>query len=208
MELPVNKHQMKRMQSYDAFIQAALQVIAEKGYMHTSIEDIATTAGYSKAAFYVHFKSKDDFLAAFTQNLIQEFIDRFLSSFILQEDWTASVRHGIRLFIELAERDQWCLIFFEFYQIALRDEEVRSKLQLHYANWARFLAELLDKISSRNGLRWQTDSHTIASLIMALLDGYNLQRNILSAPVDAQHIEEAVIRLLRAWVLPEASKEG
>lgn len=45
-------------------MQAALGCIAEKGVERTSIGDIRVAAGLSTGAIYVHFKDKDDLVAA------------------------------------------------------------------------------------------------------------------------------------------------
>jgi len=42
----------------------ALQLFIEKGYDKTSLREIAERLGYSKAAVYYHFASKDDILGA------------------------------------------------------------------------------------------------------------------------------------------------
>ncbi|SFB26954.1 transcriptional regulator, TetR family [Lentibacillus halodurans] len=43
-------------------IEAGMKLFAEKGYHMTSIEEIASEAGVSKGAFYLHFESKKDFI--------------------------------------------------------------------------------------------------------------------------------------------------
>ncbi|MBM7095343.1 TetR/AcrR family transcriptional regulator [Bacillus sp. H-16] len=41
----------------------ATQLIAEKGFKGTTVSEVVKAAGYTQAAFYLHFKSKDDLLA-------------------------------------------------------------------------------------------------------------------------------------------------
>ncbi|WP_164667611.1 TetR/AcrR family transcriptional regulator [Virgibacillus doumboii] len=43
-------------------IEAGMKLFAEKGYHSTSIQEIASEAGVSKGAFYLHFLSKEDFI--------------------------------------------------------------------------------------------------------------------------------------------------
>ena len=47
-----------------------LEVFHEKGYYHTSLDDILKELDLSKGAFYHHFKSKEDFFLHIVQNLI------------------------------------------------------------------------------------------------------------------------------------------
>lgn len=43
-------------------IETAIHLFAQKGYYSTSIQEIASEAGISKGAFYLHFESKDQLL--------------------------------------------------------------------------------------------------------------------------------------------------
>ena len=51
----------------------AFQLFMEKGYEHTSIQDIIDhLGGLSKGAIYHHFKSKEDILIAVTDRMASE----------------------------------------------------------------------------------------------------------------------------------------
>jgi AcrR family transcriptional regulator len=47
-----------------AIIETAINLFAQKGFSSTSVQEIASEAGISKGAFYLHFKSKDALLLA------------------------------------------------------------------------------------------------------------------------------------------------
>src|ERR1700688_2524190 len=49
-----------RHESKTKLLNAALQVIREKGYSATRIEDVCEAAGLTKGSFFHHFKSKED----------------------------------------------------------------------------------------------------------------------------------------------------
>src|ERR1700733_8982128 len=42
-------------------LDAALDVIRERGFSATSVDDLCQTAGVTKGAFFHHFRSKEDF---------------------------------------------------------------------------------------------------------------------------------------------------
>lgn len=48
----------------DAILDAAFHAFATYGYRRTTMEDIASGAGLSRTALYVHFRSKDDIFRA------------------------------------------------------------------------------------------------------------------------------------------------
>ena len=47
----------------------ALELFAEQGYEKTSLREIAERLGVTKAALYYHFKSKEDIVRSFTEEL-------------------------------------------------------------------------------------------------------------------------------------------
>lgn len=65
-----NKHPE---QTINLILDVALRLFMEKGYEHTSIQDIINQlGGLSKGAIYHHFKSKEDILVAVTDRMTEE----------------------------------------------------------------------------------------------------------------------------------------
>src|SRR5271156_1250658 len=57
----------------ERILAVALELIAEKGFAATSTREISERLGFSKAALYYHFRTKDQLLSA----LLKPSIDRF-----------------------------------------------------------------------------------------------------------------------------------
>ncbi len=57
------------------FVAIAADLFAEQGFAATSLDDIAASAGYSKAAVLYHFGSKDDLLVAVLDSHIDQVSD-------------------------------------------------------------------------------------------------------------------------------------
>jgi len=76
----------KQRQEREALIlQVAEEVLMEKGYYETSIEEIAARVGIAKGTVYLHFPSKEDLVFAIFERDMQklaEFIDGTVSSSI------------------------------------------------------------------------------------------------------------------------------
>ena len=65
-----NKHPEETV---DLILDASFRLFMEKGYEHTSIQDIINRlGGLSKGAIYHHFKSKEDILLAVTNRMTEE----------------------------------------------------------------------------------------------------------------------------------------
>nr|WP_259548783.1 TetR family transcriptional regulator [Heyndrickxia oleronia] len=60
----------KSEEKYDKILQAAIQVISEKGYENTSISDIVKSAGIAQGTFYLYFPSKSSLIPAIADHLL------------------------------------------------------------------------------------------------------------------------------------------
>ena len=70
MDMARNKHPEETV---NLILAAATRLFMEKGYEHTSIQDIIDNlGGLSKGAIYHHFKSKEDILEAVTNRMNEE----------------------------------------------------------------------------------------------------------------------------------------
>jgi AcrR family transcriptional regulator len=54
----------QRMETRRSLVDAARRNFADRGYASTTIEEIARSAGASRATFYLHFKTKNDIVEA------------------------------------------------------------------------------------------------------------------------------------------------
>jgi AcrR family transcriptional regulator len=74
----------KQRQEREALIlQAAEEVLMEKGYYETSIDEIAARVGIAKGTVYLHFPSKEDLVIAIFERDMQQllqYIDTTMSS--------------------------------------------------------------------------------------------------------------------------------
>lgn len=60
-------------------LDAAAQLIIHYGYDKTSVSDIATAAGISKGAIYLHFASKDELFAALLYREVQSYAEHWFA---------------------------------------------------------------------------------------------------------------------------------
>src|SRR5207302_2286127 len=74
----------KQRQEREALIlQAAEEVLAEKGYHETSMDEIAARVGIAKGTVYLHFPSKEDLVVALYEGNVQKMsqaVEAILSS--------------------------------------------------------------------------------------------------------------------------------
>jgi AcrR family transcriptional regulator len=80
---PLTLKERQRQEREQLILQAADDLLLEKGYHDTSIDDIAARVGISKGTVYLHFASKDDLVFALLERgmrQLQDTLDDILSS--------------------------------------------------------------------------------------------------------------------------------
>ncbi len=64
----------------------AIRLFKEKGYDNVSINEIAEACEITKAGFYYHFKSKDELISGYYNNIYQKMPDNFLDALMLKSN--------------------------------------------------------------------------------------------------------------------------
>jgi AcrR family transcriptional regulator len=69
-----------KRETREALIAAALAEFVAHGIDVPSLDAICARAGYTRGAFYVHFRDRDDLLAAVVEHVLGAFIDTVIAS--------------------------------------------------------------------------------------------------------------------------------
>ncbi len=72
----VGRRERKRELTKQGLINAAIGLLAAKGYDETTIDDIVAAADVAKVTFYYYFKSKEEIILEIKENTVQEVLGR------------------------------------------------------------------------------------------------------------------------------------
>jgi AcrR family transcriptional regulator len=167
-------------------IQAAQRLIAARGVEKTSMRDIAEEAGITTGAIYYYYKSKEDLLydimdyaMAITVNIMEMRKESAPPPDQLLDEIARQVTQ--RLKGDSVRR----LRFYLAYQAALGSDELRQKFAADYAAQAGRTAQLFNYVFSTDP---QPQDKYLAILMIAALDGINLQQFIGALPVGSAEL--------------------
>lgn len=160
----------KRFQILDA----AAELIAEKGFVQTSVDDVIAKAGLSgKSHFYHYFKSKDALGHEVLARQFDVLADRGLA--ILREE-SLDPMERLHVFIDSvvamqAERGGRGASPFGALatEMASMDEGFRVQIARVFRSWTEEIAGLLTKVQDR--LEEDSDPLRLARFIVATLEG-------------------------------------
>jgi len=72
---PRSLKEKQRQEREELILQAAEEVLTEKGYYDTSVDEIASRVGIAKGTVYLHFPSKEDLVIAILERNAQKLVD-------------------------------------------------------------------------------------------------------------------------------------
>lgn len=97
---------MTAPQRRSAILTAAMEVFAAHGYHGSSLDEIAVTAGISKALIYEHFSSKKELHAELMATHVAELFARLQANAVKGETGEDRLRGGIDAFLSFVEENR------------------------------------------------------------------------------------------------------
>ena len=168
-------------------IEAAQRLIARQGVEKTSMRDIAAEAGLTTGAIYYYYPSKEallydvmDHATAITANIIEMLQGAPAAPGAVLDEIKRQVT--ARLLTDSSTRR---LRYYLAYQAALGDEALREKFAADYAAQAERTANLFNYVFSTER---KPQDLPLAVIMVAALDGINLQQFIGALPVDVEQL--------------------
>jgi AcrR family transcriptional regulator len=182
MSTPQSKSQLRRQQqkeqTYQDLVAAAFTIFCARGYTDATLDEIATTAGYTKGAVYAHFASKDAlFLAVF---------DRFFANHLGETAEQSFLQ-------DVAKHRSWYVAITEFVGYAIRHEAVRGDLAQRYRHLHATILQRLPPSERAQEIGWA---------IIALSHGMTLLAYILPTLEMGEHYDELLARLMMSSNAP------
>ncbi|GGL61630.1 hypothetical protein GCM10010129_01490 [Streptomyces fumigatiscleroticus] len=157
--------QRKRRLVSDELSEAALQMLALKGFDLVTIDEIAAAAGVSKRTFFRYFASKEDVVVRFLADLGSG-IRAELAARPVQEPPSVALRHAVLAAMAVcADRSDHADRALVVVRLILRTPALRARFLEHQAQWRDDLAT---ELAQRLGLDPGTDLYPRLAAGMAL----------------------------------------
>jgi AcrR family transcriptional regulator len=181
-------------------VQAAAQLVAEKGAAAMSLDDVGQRAHASRGQLYHYFDDRDD--------LIRAVVNATTDSVLLAQDelldhldtW-AGIDRWFRALVALQEEREargGCPIGSLVGQLAERDPLARAGLADGFERWETHLRDGLERMQARGRLSANADPATLATATMALLQGGLLLTQVRRDPKQLRTALAAAAILLRS----------
>ncbi|MGP0052550.1 MAG: TetR/AcrR family transcriptional regulator [Solirubrobacteraceae bacterium] len=180
-------------------IQAAAEVVAERGAAAMSLDEVGVRASASRSQLYHYFEDRDDLLRAVidaTTSAVLAAQDELLSEL---DSWAGIDRWFAALEAIQRHREArgGCPIGSLVGQLAERDPLARVALADGFDRWEMHLRDGLQRMRAAGSLASDADPSRLATATMALLQGGLLLAQVRRDPDQLQIALDAARSLLR-----------
>ncbi|MCY7836036.1 TetR family transcriptional regulator [Bacillus haynesii] len=158
---------------YEKILQAAIEVISEKGLDKASISDIVKKAGTAQGTFYLYFSSKNALIPAIAENLLTHTLDHIKS----KVDGTMSFWTALNIMIDetfnMTELHQDIIVLC---YSGLAFDHSMEKWEAIYQPYYSWLEGLIEKAVEKNevipdiNVRWT--ARTIINFVENIAERY------------------------------------
>lgn len=186
-----------KAETREALINAGIELFSEKGLDLPSLDEICARAGYTRGAFYVHFKDREELLAA----VIDRVLGVFMDVVIAQGDGQADLRLTIERFIGYATAGmvpfmgQNSLAFHRLMEARHRSAPIAERVNHAFTNAVQRVAVAARDGQEVNVVRDDVTPEAIGNLLVAAAIGLT---SLIDAgvPVNVQDVLSAALRVL------------
>lgn len=158
-----------------AILDAAWQLVAQRGYHQVRVQDIARVCGTSTGTVHYHFPGKDDVLREALRYSVEMAFERQATQLKQIDD----ARKRLLALVELQlptggqVRDEWS-IWLQFWAQACLDPDLRPVHNAFYARWIETVERIVRR-GQRQGIFRDVDPRVFARHLTSATDGAAIQ---------------------------------
>lgn len=176
----------------EALIAAAMELFLEEGLSGPSLDAICAEAGFTRGAFYVHFGTRDDLIAAVVESAMGGFIDAMITQGetdipTVVRTFAAAVHAGAFPFGQVRGH--------QIIEACVRSPKLRAKYVELLERARERLRDAARRGQEAGTLRADVDPSAVAQILLALVLGVQTATE-LGVPYDVDRASEDVLRML------------
>ncbi len=181
----------------DALLRAGLAELVEHGLDTPSLDAICARAGFTRGAFYVHFKDRDDFLVAVTDWVLSNVVDA-----IVGVEGETDLGEVVQRFAAYAGRQElpgvgsFPISAHRVFEAIARSEQLRRRFDGVVAEAVERVGKLVERAQANGKIRGGLDGRSVAAMIVAMGVGVTSLRDA-GVQLKAVDVASDLLTLLR-----------
>jgi TetR/AcrR family transcriptional regulator, transcriptional repressor for nem operon len=190
---------VKGQRTRERIVQAAAELVAEKGAMAMSLDDVGTRAAASRSQLYHYFENRADLIRAVVSATSDAIVGGQDELLLDVADWSGLERWMDALVAMQVQRQArgGCPLGSLAGQLAERDPQARAALAEGLGRWQDSIRSTLEALQARGELRDDADPAALAATTMALIQGGLLLTQVRRDPQQLRAALDDALTLLR-----------
>jgi AcrR family transcriptional regulator len=185
---PFSRQRARTEATRRKLLAAAEKLFARDGFEAARLEDIAFLAGYTRGAFYAHFKSKEDIFFALLEDWVSRRIAEVTALLSQHESPAKRLRALREHYAQIAKDRRLALLSLEFKLFAIRHPEAHDRLRARQRRFRACGAELLLGVASSMGRSLPISGTATAAGLNALSNALLLEHLVDHATFSAAEV--------------------
>ncbi|MGD0375172.1 MAG: TetR/AcrR family transcriptional regulator [Streptosporangiaceae bacterium] len=198
---PVRARRPGRAAVRRRLLDAALEVFAEYGFASANLDQVAAAAGLTKGAIYSNFTSKDDLFFAMMKDQALNRVEAVRTVL----GGTSPGTHGEQTLHDIGrlltgaftEQQEWQLVFLDFWQRAVRDDDVRAQFVAHRRALRAAIADPVEQILGQAHALGELTVDDVVTVVLALNNGLAIEQYVDPDLVSDDLFGRVLAQLLR-----------
>lgn len=182
-------------------VQAAIELISEKGLAGLTMNEVGTKAGYSRGLAHTHFGSKEKLLAECLEQLSRDFnVQR------KKDGSDTSGIHGIYSLVDAyTQRPEDAVkriraMFFIVLDSSVADSPLYGFVHDYNEKNLAYVEFKLNEAKDLGQIRPDVETRSAAFIIMSLLRGISVHR-LNKADMDPAAVKGEILRMMGEWLI-------
>lgn len=192
--------EQRREESISRMVQAAIELIADKGVAGLTMAEVGIKAGYSRGLAHLHFGSKEKLLSDCLECLAREF-----NAHRKKGGGDTSGIHGIYSLVDAYTQRQGDAIkriramFFIVLDSSVADSPLYAFVHDYNEKNMAYAEFKLNEAKALGQIQPHVDTRSAAFIIMSLLRGISMHR-LNDAAMDPIAVKNEILRMVKEWL--------
>lgn len=181
-----------------ALIEAAYQLLAEKGFEQLRTRDVAARVGVNIATLHYYFARKEDLIQSVVEYLFKQFMTAYLpdSAFTMSTPLEQIRGEFAETGYLLREKPEMFVVMNELILRSLHDLSIQAHLKWLEEGWHSYFEQILRRGKEQHLFRADLDPGSAATWLILLIKGTALHAMTNPGTVDFEQLQAEVERWL------------
>lgn len=200
----------QRLEREALILQAAEEMLVEKGYHETSMEEIAVRVGISKGTIYGHFASKEDLVIALVERDMRTFLEGIDP--VIEHHSTPRTRLEALLRYIMTDLLQKQVYLFSSvaHSLNLKCQEPEREARLH-GLWQRLTEQiivLIEEGKATGDFNRELSTEAMLYAFFSLFASRNFRKHIVKDAKMPQQLIDQLIQIYFTGIAGESHRQG